>query len=283
MHIETLNLSENGKYKCTYYIQDESPEINISHKRPMVVVCPGGAYYFTSDREAEPIAMSYVAAGFNAAVVRYPVNEDAGWPAPQAAVSKSLKYVRDNAEKFLTDPGKIALCGFSAGGHLVASMGVHWDDKEICELSECSKGENRPDALILGYPVISTKENSIDTETFGYLLQNYRGTPEFERILEYVSCENYVSDKTPPVFIFSTFTDNAVPIMNSILFSESCARNNVSCEMHIFAEGWHGLALSDLKTASIPQNINKDCAQWMQLSINWLNNLFGTDPLRFQA
>lgn len=275
MYIEERAFDGEGKYYVRVYVQDETPEIPLSHKRPMVVVCPGGGYCGTSDREAEPIALAYIAAGFNAALVRYPVGNDAAWPAPQVAVSKALKYIRANSERFLTDPQKIAVCGFSAGGHLAASMGVHWNDPAVRAGSGCYEGENRPDALILAYPVITgvgeTHSGTIDT-----LIREYVGTPEYGKMREYVSNERYVKQGiTPPAFIFSTWEDNAVPIINSVLFAKALAEEHIPAEVHIFQKGAHGVALADHRTYIVPANLAPDSVQWMSLSTDWLWNLFG--------
>lgn len=276
MYTERKMLSGDGKYYVDVYVQNETPEIGLSHKRPMVVVLPGGGYMATCDREAEPIALSYIAAGFNAAVVRYRIREDAVWPNPQVDVSEALKYIRENAARFLTDPDKIAVCGFSAGGHLTASMGVHWDDPVIQERSGCHNGENRPNALILGYPVINDNGLFSDSRSMGVHLREYRDTDNYDKMYEYVSCQNYVrAGVTPPTFIFSTWEDTVVPIQNSLLFAAALCKEKIPAEIHIFQRGNHGLALGDFRT--MPGPSNADAVDWMRLSINWLWNLFGRE------
>ncbi|MBR6934886.1 MAG: alpha/beta hydrolase [Clostridia bacterium] len=276
MYTERKLLSEDGKYYVDIFVQHESPEIKLSHLRPMVVVLPGGGYMMTSDREAEPIALEYLAAGFNAAVVRYHVNRDAVWPNPQVDVSEALKYIRANAGRFLTDPNKIALCGFSAGGHLTASMGVHWDDPEIQKRSGCLNGENRPDALVLGYAVINDRPLFYNPDSMGALLRNYAGTPEYDKMYEYVCCEKYVKkEKTPPAFMFSTWSDHCVPIHNTLDFAAALDKENIPAEVHIYQNGEHGLGLADFRTYCVPANLCPDAVEWIKLSCNWLWNLFG--------
>ena len=105
MIVETFNLRQGREYvKLTVYAQEQSPEIPLSKLRPMVVVCPGGAYVYTSDREAEPIALHFLNSGFNAAVVRYSVGNDAAYPDPLVDVSKAIKIIRENHEKYCIDP-----------------------------------------------------------------------------------------------------------------------------------------------------------------------------------
>lgn len=276
MLIERKMLSEDGRYYVDVYVQDESPEIKLSHLRPMVVVLPGGGYCAMSDREAEPIALSYIAEGFNAAVVRYRVNKDAAWPNPQVDASEAVKYIRENAKRFLTDPDKIALCGFSAGGHLAASLGVHWDDPDVQKQSGCHNGENRPNALVLGYPVINDDRLFNDPGSMGVLLQNFTDKESYDRMYGYVCCENYVRPGiTPPTFIFHTWEDSVVPISNTLAFATALAKEKIPAEIHIFQKGEHGLALSDFRTFCWQANLNEDAAAWIGLSSRWLWNLFG--------
>ena len=268
MLIETFNLIEGREYvKLTVYIQDRSPEIPLSELRPMVVVCPGGAYVFTSDREAEPIALHFINSGFNAAVVRYSVGGDAKYPDPLVDVSKALKIIRDNHERYHTDPDKIALCGFSAGGHLTAMMGVHWNRPEIVEEACCYNEENKPNALILGYPVISSEFLFTHTES----IRNISGVREGELSQEqkdFFACEKNIGKHTPPTFIVHTMKDQAVPVKNALVFAAGLEENNIDFELHIFQDGFHGLALSDRRT----NWINKDMAKWPEMASSWLWN-----------
>ena len=265
---ETFSVNKSDKYKFDVYIQDESNEIILSHLRPFVLVCPGGGYFFTSDREADPIALAYMAEGFNVGVLRYSVGEDAAYPQANVDLSVAIRIVRENAEEWHTDPNKIAVCGFSAGGHLVAMQGVHWNDPEIMQLSECENGENRPNALILGYPVISSDawahKGTIDTLLRKYIEAGDKA--ELERMMEFVSCEKNVGAHTPPAFIFHTCKDNVVPVMNALIFAEALAKNKIEFELHIFENGDHGLAMCNRTT----NMIDKDAEIWIKLSSNWL-------------
>lgn len=271
MNIEKIYLSEDKRVHLTAYIQDKSNEIKLSGKRPVVLVCPGGGYTMTSDREAEPIALAYMASGFNTFVLRYSVGPYAKYPTPLVDLSKAMKIIRENAEQWYCDPDKIAVCGFSAGGHLVAMLGTLWNDKEVQELAGCTGEENKPNALILGYPVITTDmythAGSIDT------LLSVNGNQA--ELKAKVSCEKNVGLHTPPSFIFHTFMDNVVPVENALVFAKALAEYNIPFEMHIFQDGAHGLALSNHVTYANDYNLDEGSAQWMKLSIDWLWNLFG--------
>ena len=106
--------------------------MNINRKRPVVVICPGGGYTMTSDREAEPIAMQYLAKGYHAVILRYSV-EPARYPLALLQLAKSVAFLRENAAEFHIDTNKIVIQGFSAGGHLAASLGVFWKKNFIAE------------------------------------------------------------------------------------------------------------------------------------------------------
>jgi acetyl esterase/lipase len=129
-----------GKATLTGYIQEPSEEMYALARKPAVLVCPGGAYLFTSDREAEPVALCYAARGFQAFVLRYSVGQDANGCAPLAEASEAIELMRENADAWHLDPDRIASVGFSAGGHLAAWVG-------LC-------GEHKPNAMILGYPAV---------------------------------------------------------------------------------------------------------------------------------
>lgn len=241
MNVEKIYLTEDKRVHLTAYIQEKSNEIKISSKRPVVLVCPGGGYQMTSDREAEPIALTYMANGFNTFVLRYSVGAYAKYPTPLVELSKAMKVIRENAEQWYCDPDKIAVCGFSAGGHLVAMLGTLWNDKEVQALADCKGEENKPNALILGYPVITT-----DIYTHAGSITTLLGVSDNQsELIAKVSCEKNVGVHTPPTFLFHTFMDNVVPVENALLFAKSLADFNIPFEMHIFQDGAHGLALAN--------------------------------------
>ena len=174
----------------------ENPPIAFEEKmeRPAVVVCPGGGYTQLSEREAAPIALEYLAKGFNAFVLYYSLNEAAVFPKPIVDLSMALKIIRENAEDWHIIKNQIAVCGFSAGGHLCASIGVHWNLPEIMEKSGCMNGENQPNALILCYPVITTR---------GWLAHKYEkfvGDRNIDEIKNLLDCSLHVGGHTPPSF-----------------------------------------------------------------------------------
>ena len=140
----------------TYFL-DNSIEMHINRKRPVVVICPGGGYSMTSDREAEPIAMQYLAKGYHAVILRYSV-EPARYPLALLQLAKTVAFLRKHAEEFHINTDKIILQGFSAGGHLAASLGVFWKKSFIAETLGVTSEMVKPNGMILSYPVITSGE-----------------------------------------------------------------------------------------------------------------------------
>jgi len=227
----------------TGYIQDRSQELSNAARRPAVLVLPGGGYSMCSDREAEPIALAYLAEGFNAFVLRYAVGPDAPWEMSFADGRKGLAWVREHAAELDIDPAKVAAVGFSAGGHLAASLGTLTED--------------RPDALVLGYPVTLAE--------FGPVM----GT-------EVPDLPPAVTAETPPTFLFSTYADALVPIRNSLAFLTALAENEVPFESHVYLLGAHGLSLAKPLTANGQGAMTDDAvSEWLADSVRFLHRVFG--------
>ena len=141
--MKMIHMNVPGSKSATLegYILDCEISFGQDKKRPAIVVCPGGGYLYCSPREAEPIALRYAAAGFHAFILRYSTRWEAGGFAPLKEVSWAIGHIREHAEEWNIHPDRIVTCGFSAGGHLALSAGL--------------KAENKPNAMILGYPAAS--------------------------------------------------------------------------------------------------------------------------------
>lgn len=247
------------------YFLDLSPEIPIE-KRPTVIVCPGGAYAFTSDREAEPIALGLNAAGFNAVVVRYSV-APARFPTALLEVALAVKYVREEGVKHGCDPDKVFLIGFSAGGHLAASYGNFWSQPFVSEALGCAPELLRPNGQVLSYPVISSGPFAHHDSIQNLLGERY----EAER--ESMSLENFVTKDTPPTFVWHTQTDDCVPVENALLLVSALQKADVKTEFHLFPEGGHGLSLCNPVTSSSPAQLMPHVAKWFGLAVEFLQSL----------
>lgn len=255
----------NGKL-YTYFL-DNSKELNDGLLRPTVIICPGGAYRMTSDREAELVALKFMAMGCHALVLRYSVYP-AEYPTALLELALAVKYVRERAKEFYVDENKVILCGFSAGGHLAASLGVFWKKRMLSEMLEADSKWLKPNGQILCYPVITSGENA-HRESFERLLGD-----RYEELFENMSLEKQVNEDTPRTFIWHAFDDKTVPVENSILFVQALRKYRISTEFHMYEHGGHGLGTAGKLTYNkyADNGIQKECETWMELAKMWIEN-----------
>ncbi len=254
----------------TLYLPDNSDSIEAGRKRPTVVICPGGGYGITADREAEGVAFKFIAADCNAVVVRYSCNP-AHFPCQLMEVAWVVSKIRENAEEWNVNPDKISVMGFSAGGHLAASYGTLWNRDFIKEYFGFENGENKPNGMILCYPVITSGDKA-HRGSFISLLGEKADDAE---LLELLSPEKQVSADTPKAFIWHTFEDGGVPVENSLLMATALAEKKINTELHIFPHGWHGLSLCN-NIVLHPDTYHGEYDEvqvWIDLAIRWLKNL----------
>ncbi|MBW7477567.1 alpha/beta hydrolase [Paenibacillus oenotherae] len=249
----------------TGYIHDRSTEMPHRHNRPAIIICPGGGYSFVSERESDPVALSFLAQGYQAFILRYSVEEQARELQPLIELSTAMMLLRENNEQWNIDPDKIAVCGFSAGGHLAGSLGVLWNHEQLQLKLDTKGGLNKPNALILAYPVITSGEYA-HRGSF-YNLTGYDYDEENNR---FYSLEKRVSEQTPPTFIWHTGEDDLVPIENSLLFIAALRRAGIPFEAHLYEKGHHGLSMCNEEVGERMSH----CGTWFQLAVHWLNEQF---------
>lgn len=245
-----------------------SPEIGIK-KRPAVIICPGGGYEYLSDRETQPVAMRFASHGINAFILKYSISSP--FPAALLELAYAVKYVRENAEKFDIAPDKILLCGFSAGGHLTACLGTLWDSGFLKNITG-STDMFKPNGMILCYPVITSGKYRHKGS-----IESILGKKPSDDMLELVSVEKQVCDKTPKTFIWHCADDKTVPVENTLDFTKALSQYKIPFECHIFPFGGHGLALADESTAKHEGHINIVCSQWTKLAVEWIKREFFTE------
>lgn len=262
-------LGYRGKAELYTYFLDNSAEMYPHRKRPVVVICPGGGYEMTSDREAEPIAMQFLAAGFHAALLRYSV-APARYPEALLQLAKAIALLRENAEKYHIDTEKVIVQGSSAGGHLAASMGVFWKKEFLAKALGTSSEMLRPNGLILSYPVITSGEKAHEGSFQNLLGEDYQK----EEMRKSISLETCVTKDAPQTFLWHTATDNVVPVENSLLFFHALHKAGVSVEMHIYPVGAHGLSLANEETSSEDGfGVQEECQSWIRLACRWLKRI----------
>lgn len=261
--------TESVGYLYTYFL-DSSIEMRPNEKRPVILMCPGGGYEMTSDREAEPMAMRFLAMGYHVAILRYSVSP-ARYPVALQQVAESVLYLKNHAEEYHIDPEKIVVQGCSAGGHLAANYGVAWNSPFLTKLMGMEKNSEqlRVASLLLCYPVITSGEKSHEGS-----FRNLLGDQYEEKKAE-LSLENQVTSDTPPTFLWHTATDDTVPVENSLYFFQSCLQQGVSAELHIYPVGGHGLSLANEETCRANGiGVQKECQSWINLAQTWLEGLF---------
>lgn len=252
----------------TYFL-DSSIEMRPNEKRPVILMCPGGGYEMTSDREAEPMAMQFLAMGYHVAILRYSVCP-VRYPAALLQVAESVLYLKEHADEYHIDSEKIVVQGCSAGGHLAANYGIAWNSPFLTKLMGM---ENDPErlcvaGLLLCYPVITSGEKAHE-ESFRNLLGE-----QYEEKKEELSLENQVTPDTPPTFLWHTATDETVPVENSLYFFQACLQQGVSAELHIYPVGGHGLSLANEETCRANGiGVQKECQSWIGLAQTWLEEI----------
>lgn len=226
-----------------------------------VVICPGGGYAgLAIGYEGHEVAQWLNTAGVSAFVLVYRHAPAYRHPIPLQDAQRALRLVRSRAAEWKLDEHRIGILGFSAGGHLSAMAGVHYTDGDPQAADPIERVSSRPDFLVLLYPVIAM------APPVGHagVMKNLLGDDPSEALVRECSPHLLVDAKTPPTFIVHTTTDEVVPVENSVLFYQACARAGVAAEMHLFEQGHHGLGMGGERASGNP------FGEWPQLCLQWL-------------
>ena len=270
MRIFTYKIEINGMSADLHaYLPDVPSRAMYPEKHPAVIVLPGGAYRGLADHEGEIIALQYVAAGMGAFVLKYNVYP-ARFPQSLREAFAAIAYVRQTAEEFCIDPNEIAICGFSAGGHLAACTGTLWNHACMKEYLEGERRLYRPDVMILSYPVIGDRfhHNSMLN------LFDKNEDELTEERMELLSLEKQVDSETPTAFLWHNFGDTSVPCEASLCFASAMYRNGVTCELHLYSEGKHGGGLYNHLADKRTYSDAHFSSSWIGLSIDFLYRHF---------
>ena len=251
MKAQEISLNEERNVTLTAYVQDAEGEFGFS-KRPAMLVIPGGGYAMCSDREADPVAAAYLKAGYQAFILRYTCTPKGKWPLPLEDYEQAMAQIMENAEEWHVDAGKIAVVGFSAGGHLAACA--------------ATVAEHKPAAAVLVYPAI--------LKDICDLCQPGMPYPH-----------EHVTSDTCPCFLVAARDDRTVDISNTLRMELALAEKGIAFESHIYSYGGHGFS-----TGEDWINTNSVCPRlphWVPDSIEWLGEIMGkftrggfTEPVR---
>jgi len=223
-----------------------------------VIVAPGGGYrVLAANHEGRQVANWLNAMGVTAFVLTYRLGPRYRHPVPLQDAQRAIRLVRARAQEFGVLPDRVGMMGFSAGGHLTATAGTRFDGGKADAADPIERAGCRPDFLVLGYPVISFTAPFAHRGSAAILL----GDNPDPKMLEELSNELHVTPQTPPVFLFHTAADTAVPPENSLAFYMALRKAGVPAELHLFEKGPHGVGLGGHDPA---------LAHWPVLLANWL-------------
>lgn len=291
------------------YVLHASQQIQVGIRKPAVIICPGGAYLRISDQEAEAVALRFAAYGYHAFVLNYSVGPDCAMPGPLLELAKAVLHLRAHAEQWLLAPDRIAVCGFSAGGHLCATLCTRF--AVAAELLETTPQAVCPNAAILGYPVTDltipmpplplsalsgpvadpqhpedavlpefrcciAREGAQPVLRLDQGMNRYltgSAAPTQALLMEHSPCL-HITAQTPPTYLWTTCNDEMVPPENTLRYASRLAACGVPVELHMFVNGLHGLSLADHTCASGPAYINPACQQWVPMALTWLDQIW---------
>lgn len=258
-------LGENGRDpRLTTYLPYNMVEMGRQDRlRPCLLICPGGGYTFNSEREAETIAVHFLPEGYNVFILNYSVAPNR-FPCQLREVAAAMELIHANAKEWNCDVSRIAIMGFSAGGHLSAHYSNSYDIPEVREVFPDSK----PVKLsVLSYPVITPDPRHAHTGSFHALTGHY---PLTEAETEKFDCHKLVTGRTPPAFLWSTSNDEIVPVMNSLLYAQALTAHGVPYSLHIYPKGFHGLCTADDQTNDTLDPLTALTSDWLPAVKKWL-------------
>ena len=253
----------------TAYLLSSMPQA-LGRLRPAVIVCPGGGYGFVSPRKDQPVAMEFLAAGYQVFVLHYHVAPEI-FPLALMELARSVALIRDHSEEWCIDRSRIMVCGFSAGGHLAGCLGTMWNREFLYGPLGLTAEEIRPGGMILCYPVI-TSGGYGHQRSFSQLLgAGAVQDPDMRRL---VSLEHQAGPHVPRTFLWHTWTDESVPVENSLLFVQALRKYRIPTEFHMYPVGGHGLSTCDMLSANAEgYGVQEECQSWLMLAKKWLEEV----------
>ncbi|HET7003160.1 MAG TPA: alpha/beta hydrolase [Puia sp.] len=262
---EEYSRIEPGNILIVYKVSRPSLTIFLAPKEKAtgaaVIICPGGGYSnLAMGYEGTEVAQRFNEAGISAFVLKYRIPNDSTMInkeiGPLQDAQRALLIVRSRAADWGIDPKRVGIMGFSAGGHLAATAGTHFQKSYIDNPDHISL---RPDFLLLIYPVISFKTPVAHMGSANNLI----GSNPSQELIKEFSNEMQVTDHTPPAFLVHAKDDNVVPYANSLVFAEALKTHHIQSKVFLYEQGGHGFGMTN----------NTSKVQWMDLCINWISGL----------
>ena len=256
MHFERIAFEGKEHVFLDCYVLNSGLKLGQEMARPAVVICPGGGYVYLSPREAEPVALAYVAKGIHAFVLNYSVGWEAAGFQPLKEMDWAIGLIRERAAEWNVDVNKVLTCGFSAGGHLALASGL--------------LGEEKPNGVILGYPATDISGGG-DLMTMLLVGKNAIS----EEVPKWLNLNKQVTKEAPPLFMFTTGEDVMTRKMTLDL-AMNYEERGLLYEYHVFQKGPHGYSLANAACADgSSQVMNPHVEKWFELSVEWIFQVFG--------
>ena len=228
-----------------------------------ILVAPGGSLRrVVLDKEGSALASFFNARGYTLFVMTYRMPGDGheeGADAPLADVQRAMRVIRASAREWKLDPARIGVLGFSAGGHVAASLGTRHDDAVYAPLDAVDECSARPAFMALVYPVITMQGEHYHPGSRHELMGDNPGVEQIQRY----SLETRVTRDAPPTFLLHAADDPAVKVENSLAMYSALRRAGVPVEMHLFERGKHGFGIRDAQGLPV--------AVWPELMMNWIS------------
>lgn len=251
--------------KLRVWAMETSEKVSTRRRRPAVLILPGGAYRWTSPREAEPVALRFLARGYVPFVLDYSCTPGS-FPVALREAAMAMRYIRENSQAYEVNPHMVIAMGFSAGGHLCGTLGTMFDCPEVEDIG--SAEWLRPDGLGLCYPVAISWGRTHE-ESF----ENISGGDQTLR--ERLSLDRLVRPDMPPVFLWHTRDDQSVPVRNSLVLASALEGAGVEFAMHIYRHGQHGLSTADAMVypvCGVPET-SWDVPDWLEAEIRFFEEI----------
>lgn len=279
---QTLLLDKKRQVTMTTYVIEQSTQSLFQmEKRPSILILPGGAYAYLSDTEAEAVALTFLKEGFNTFVLNYSVLDQCTYPEILEEISLAILTIRNKAELWHGDPDAVIVMGFSAGACLGAMSATQWNTSGLAERLNTAAEKIRPDAVVMGYGAWDNS-NTIQKDPKYYNPKCAKIAKDCTPQLDFI---NYMGEHMPPMFIWHNRYDRYVPACNPVMAAAKLLEYDIPFELHLFQGGEHGMSVANnlscyqgKKRKAVDEN--PSVALWVELCVNWLNNLFHCGMIR---
>ena len=259
MYTQVIELDDAGRYRL-YCRLRHTTNFELNVKRPALLFVPGGGFMFSDPNDQEAMVYKFMSYDYHVFTYTYAAGPDYRFPDVIIYLSRALKLIRDNAEKWNIDPQKIAVGGCSAGAHITAALGGLWNRKMIQEPANCTGDENRPNLMLLCYGPLYCNQRTDDG-------------------LLFVPVGDLAGAHTPPAFVAHCADDTSVPVDQSLAYAAALCRAGVPLSVFISSNGDHG-GLQNVKPLINKKNqLTVAIDDWFPAFLKFAENVFGSSPV----